>query len=162
MFGVVSDHQIQEWTTEHKFKLLGIAQKRRKYWGEPVDCSSQQQVLKDNYECKRQEWLLHLQGKISSDKPIFGIKIDPKFAVESKEVAAVKPEPMHAIKNLKLSESVKAPQIALNLDPSGIIGSSYKSAQHVLVDNFDEYQILKDKEKEIYLGNSQNKVQITA
>ena len=112
MFGIVSDHQIQEWTTEHKFKLFGIAQKRRKYWGEPVDYSSQQQVLKDNYECKRQEWLLHLQGKVSLNKPIFGIKIDPKFAVESKEVTLIKPEPIIAIKNLKLSEPVKPPLTA--------------------------------------------------
>ena len=70
------------------------------------------------------------------NKPIFGIKIDPKFAAE-KEI--VKPEPMGMNKMLKVVEVVKPPLTAHNLDPSGIIGSSYKSAQHVLVDNFEEY-----------------------
>jgi len=55
----VSDFQMQSWTTEQRFKLLGIAGKRKKYWGELKDCSSQYQVVRDAYECKRQEWLLH-------------------------------------------------------------------------------------------------------
>jgi hypothetical protein len=37
---MVSDFQMQEWVTVQKFKMLGISHKRKKYWGEPLDCSS--------------------------------------------------------------------------------------------------------------------------
>ena len=119
--GIVSDYQMQELTTEHRFKLLGIGHQRRKYWGEPKDCSSHYQVLKDTFECKRQEWLLHQQGKSDKNKPVFSIKLE-----DAKQEAKSK------------------------LDASGIVGCSYKSAQHALVDNFQEYENLKERERASY------------
>lgn len=39
--GILSDYQMQELIAEQRFRLLGIAHKRKKYWGEPKDCQSQ-------------------------------------------------------------------------------------------------------------------------
>ena len=89
-------------------------------------------MLKDTYECKRQEWLLHQQGKSDKNKPVFAIKLE-----DAKQDANSK------------------------LDASGIVGFSYKSAQHALVDNFQEYEILKEKERASYQQASL-KVGVTA
>jgi hypothetical protein len=46
-----------------------------------------------------------------------------------------------------------------SLDPSGIVGCSYKTAEHALVDNFAEYQVLKEKENKFY---NQSRRKVTA
>lgn len=45
------------------------------------------------------------------------------------------------------------------LYPSGIVGCSYKSAEHALVDKYEEYEALKERESKIY---TRAKRQVTA
>lgn len=75
----ITDHQLTEWIQDQRYKEMEQAKypcKRKKYWGEPLNCASKKQIERDSYNYSK---FKYFQSKMKPQKENKIFKLDNKF-----------------------------------------------------------------------------------